>query len=336
MESDVTVLAGDIGGTKTNLGIFVRGERRPLLKIVETYSSKDASGLEDILTCFLEKHDLNVDRACFGIAGPVSGGRSKTTNLPWEISAARIGRRFGWAHVGLLNDLAATALAIPFLTGRELASLNRVRAGREKNVGLVAPGTGLGEALLLFINGRYMPVASEGGHIDFAPNSPIQLKLWTYLRRRFGHVSNERVLSGPGLANLYAFLKDEGRYREPAWLKKAMTAFDPPKVIAENALSEKSAICSAALDLFVSILGAVAGNLALTGMTSGGIYLGGGIPPRILPALRKETFMKPFTDKGRYRGFLEKVPVRVILNDRAALLGAAIRALDSIPFRNAP
>ena len=330
MPSDAMVLAGDIGGTKTNLGFFVRGRRRPSLKVLETFPNKEASGLDDVLERFLGRHPGDVDRVCFGVAGPVAGGRCRVTNLPWEISAPRIGRRFGWPHVGLLNDLAATALAVPYLTGRELTALNGARPRKTQPIGLVAPGTGLGESLLLFMNGRYVPVASEGGHADFAPNSPVEVKLWDYLRRRFGHVSCERVLSGPGLVNLYAFLKDEGQYGEPAWLRKAMTSFDPPGVVTENALSGKSSLCGAALDLFVSILGAVAGNLALTGMTSGGLYLGGGIPRRILPALRGESFMRSFTDKGRYRGFLEKVPVRVILNEQAALLGAAVKALEGI------
>jgi glucokinase len=322
------VLAGDIGGTKTNLGLFSKGKNRPRLEKIETYSSRDEPSLENIIARFLGRHDRPVTSACFGIAGPIVKGQSKTTNLPWVISSDRIKKRFKWPRVRLINDLTATVLSIPLLRGGELSPLNRNRKGRAQNLALIAPGTGLGQALLIFEKGRYIPIPSEGGHADFSPGSKEEIDLWKYLHDRFGHVSIERVLSGSGLHNIYSWLKVSGRYKEPPFLAKTIQGMDPAKAITQAALAHRSAICKKALSLFVSILGAVSGNLALTGMATGGVYLGGGIPPKILPAIKEGLFMKAFTDKGRYKGLLEKVPVRVILNDKAALLGAAHCAMD--------
>jgi glucokinase len=317
------VLAGDIGGTKTNLGLFQMGKTRPSPKKMETYSSNDAPNLEDILSRFLEKHKAKIASACFGVAGPVQGGRSKTTNLPWTISGYSIKKRFKWKHVTLINDLTATAYAIPLLTNMELHALNEAKGAKRQNLGLVAPGTGLGMALLIWVENKYVPVASEGGHADFGPNDLMEAELWAYLYKRWDHVSVERVLSGSGLFNIYSWLRDSGRHPEPAWLADKIKGMDPARAISEAALDRKDPLCEEALDIFISVFGSVAGNLALTGMTTGGVYLGGGIPPKILPKLDEDTFMQAFTNKGRFRDFLEKIPVRVILNDRAALLGAA-------------
>ena len=328
-DNESIILAGDIGGTKTNLGLFIRGKRRPLLKVIETYSSRGALKLENIIEQFLERHHVSITSACFGIAGPVVNGRCKTTNLPWDVSEARIKELFRWERVRLINDLAATAQSIPLLNSRELVYLNRAGGPRKgQNLGLIAPGTGLGKALLIYREGRYISVSSEGGHADFSPNNEGEVKLWQYLHKRLGHVSIERVLSGPGLLNIYSWMKDSGRHKEPAWLAGKIKEMDPARVITEAAINEKNPLCIAVLNMFVSILGAVSGNLALTGMTTGGIYLGGGIPPKILPVLKEGPFMKAFTNKGRFKDLLEKIPVRVILNDRAALLGAASCALE--------
>jgi glucokinase len=322
------VLAGDIGGTKTNLGLFSKGKNRPRLELTETYSSRDEPNLETIIARFIETHDRPVTGACFGIAGPVVSGRSKTTNLPWVISGDRIKKRFKWSQVRLINDLTATALAIPLLRGGELYPLNRNRKRRAENLALIAPGTGLGQALLIFQKGRYIPIPSEGGHADFSPRNDEEIDLWKYLHGRFGHVSIERVLSGSGLNNIYSWLKVSGRYKEPPLPAKMIRGIDPAKAITQSALAHRSAISRKALNHFVSILGAVSGNLALTGMATGGVCLGGGIPPKILPAIKEGLFMKAFTDKGRFKGLLEKIPVRVILNDKAALLGAAHCAMN--------
>jgi glucokinase len=324
------VLAGDIGGTKTNLGLFSRGKRRPLAKVIETYSSREAPHLESIIERFLNRHRASIKSACFGIAGPVINGRCQATNLPWNVSEAKIKKRFKWPQVGLINDLTATAYAVPFLNSRELFSLNKAKATKEQHVALIAPGTGLGQALLIFAEGQYIPVASEGGHVDFSPNNEAEVELWRYLSQRFGHVSTERVLSGPGLVHIYSWLRDSKRFTEPAWLVKSMEEIDPARAIAEAALTEKHPLCVASLNAFVSILGAVAGNLALTAMTTGGVYLGGGIPPKILPKLQEPIFIKAFTNKGRFKELLERIPVRVILNDKAALLGAAHHAFGRL------
>jgi len=330
-KSDNTfIMAGDIGGTKTVLGLFKRGKRRPLLKTIEKYPSQDASDLGDIIEQFLERHQLSVAGACFGIAGPVINGRCKTTNLAWDVSEVRIKKRFNWDHVRLVNDLTATARSIPLLNSHELYPLNKAKARKGQNMALIAPGTGLGEALIVYNDGEYIPVSSEGGHVDFSPNNEEESSLWRYLKKRYGHVSIERVVSGPGLANIYSWLEGSGRYREPAWLARMLKEMDPAAVIAENAINRRNQMCVKALDMFVSILGAVAGNLALIGMTNGGVYLGGGIPPKILSKLKQGTFMKSFTDKGRFSNILEKIPVRVILNDKAALIGAASCALMTV------
>jgi glucokinase len=317
------VLAGDVGGTKTNLGLFLKGKERPVPKVIETFSSHNAPDLEHIIRQFLEIHPVLVTHACFGIAGPVVNGTSKTTNLPWNISEDRIKKEFNFHHVKLINDLTATAMAIPLLNKDEFFPLNQAVSIKDQNLALIAPGTGLGKAMLIYQNGRYLPVPSEGGHADFAPNNEAEMKLWQYLHQHYGHVSIERVVSGSGLVNIYNWLKDSGRLNEPHWLKQKLEEMDPAKVITEAALASKDPGCVEALNMFVSIFGAVVGNLALTGITTGGVYLGGGIPPKILSKLKEDIFMEAFTNKGRFRGLLEKISVKVVLNDKAALIGAA-------------
>jgi len=331
MPNEKTFLAGDIGGTKTNIGLFEPGKRRPRLKTMRTYASRDAKGLETILEHFAKKHALSPASAAFGIAGPVVSGRSRTTNLPWVVSETRIRNYFGWKKVRLLNDLAATALSVPFLHGNQICPLNQERGQRHGPIGVVAPGTGLGEALLVYQDHHYVPISSEGGHVDFAPRTEEEVSLWHYLHGQFGHVSVERVLSGQGLVNIYQWLKNSGRYQEPGWFKERIETMDPAKTITDAALTNGLPLCRRALNHFVSVLGAVCGNLALTAMITGGVYLGGGIPPKILPALKEDLFLKAFTSKGRFQGFLEKIPVRVILDSKAALLGAAISAEEMAP-----
>jgi glucokinase len=330
MKKEKTILAGDIGGTKTNLGLFARGERRPSPLRIESYPSRESPNLEHIIEEFLQSHPSSISSACFGIAGPVVNGRCKTTNLPWEVSEARLQKKFKWAKAHLLNDLAATALSIPLLTRGEWVSLNRGKRQEGGNVALVAPGTGLGQSLLVFHQGRYAPVSSEGGHVDFASNTEAQVNLWRFLRGKYGHVSVERVVSGPGLVDIYSWLRDSSRLGEPSWLKELFKEEDPARVITDCALGGKHALCVEALDAFASILGAVAGNLALTGLTMGGVYLGGGIPPKILPVLKSGRFLEAFLNKGRFSDLLKKIPIRVILNERAALLGAAEWAFHSV------
>jgi glucokinase len=321
------VLAGDVGGTKTNLGLFLKGKGRPVPKVIETFSSQAAPDLESIVRQFLEIHKVSVTHACFGVAGPVIDGKSKTTNLPWNIYEDRIKKKFNFHHVELVNDLTATAMAIPILNKDEFFALNQADPKKDQNLALIAPGTGLGKAMLISQDGRYLPVPSEGGHADYAPNNEAEIKLWQYLHQQYGHVSIERVVSGSGLVNIYNWFKDSGRLSEPEWLKKKIKEMDPAKAVTEAALVSKNPGCVEVLNMFVSIFGAVAGNLALTGMATGGVYLGGGIPPKILSKLKENIFMEAFTNKGRFKGFLERIPVKVVLNDKAALIGAAYCAM---------
>jgi len=328
------VLAGDIGGTKTKVGLFVMGKKRPEALVVESFASRKVSALENLVDGFLKGHPAPIASACFGIAGPVINGRCKTTNLPWVVSETHMKRHFHWRHVRLLNDLAAAATAVPLLRSSEQVSLNKGIPKKKGHLALISPGTGLGQAVLVYRDGEYVPLSSEGGHVSFSPATEEEVELWRYLRKKFGHVSIERVLSGPGLVNIYSWLRDSGRFREPLWLRALMQQEDPAKAISENALGKKNALCEKSLSLYVSMLGSAAGNLALTSMAAGGVYLGGGIPPKILPALRQGPFLKMFTAKGRFADFLARVPVRVILNDQAALLGAAhvaFKALEANP-----
>jgi glucokinase len=322
------VLAGDIGGTKTNLGLFRKGKKRPVLKVLETYPSRRATSLEDIVKDFLGKHRVQVSKACFGIAGPVIGGRVKTTNLPWEVSEARMQSQLQLSHVSLINDLTATALAVPLLSRKELFPLNKARGRKGQNIAIMAPGTGLGTGFLIPWEGKYIPIPSEGGHVDFAPNNTAEVELWQYLSEEYGHVSLERVVSGPGLVKIYSYLKDSGRYREPAWLAKRIKQTEPAAEISEVALADGHPLCVEALNMFVSVMGAAAGNLALTAMTTGGVYLGGGIPPKILAKLQEPLFIQAYKHKGRFTKVLEKIPVKVILNPKAGLLGAAQCGFD--------
>ncbi len=323
------VLAGDVGGTKTVLGVFSRAEGRPMPRITESYASAEFPSLEALLDRFLRAHHVAVSSACFGIPGPVVGGRSALTNLPWQVSEASLAAHLACPSVRLINDLTATALAIPLLTESELSDLNRGKTDPDGNIGVMAPGTGLGVGMLVRANGELHPSASEGGHVDFAPASERQVELWRYLRKRVSHVSVELLISGGGLKNIYDWLRDSVGIAEPEWLKDRMRIEDSDKVISESALSRSDPVCIEALDEFVSILGACAGNLALTVMATRGIYLGGGICPKILEKLHEGRFMAAFPDKGRFRALLEKVPVRVVLNDKAALLGAAKASCDA-------
>jgi glucokinase len=327
---ETVVLAGDIGGTKTNVGLFVMGKKRPESLVVESFASREAPNLEDIVDRFLKRHPASISSACFGIAGPVINGRCKTTNLPWVVSEPQMKRCFEWRHVRLLNDLAAAAMAVPLLRRSEQVSLNKGVMQNKGNIALLSPGTGLGQALLIYTDGEYVPLSSEGGHVSFSPTTEMEVELWRYLRKKYGHVSLERVLSGPGLVNIYSWLRDSGRFEEPNWLKDIMKQEDAAKAISENALGKKQALCVESLRFYVSMLGSVAGNLALTSLAVGGVYLGGGIPPKILPALKQGSFLNEFMAKGRFADFLARIPVRVIVNDKAALLGAAHAAFGAL------
>lgn len=323
------LLAGDIGGTKTTLALYSTeaGPYKPIAKA--TFASQEFASLEAIIDVFLTDRNVAIRSASFGIAGPVVDGRVQATNLPWVIEKQALG---AWldAPVRLLNDLAAIAHAVPNLRAEDVETLNVGRPTPQTALGVIAPGTGLGEAFLLWTGKAYQPFASEGGHADFAPNTSLGAELLAYLRPRLGHVSYEQVCSGRGLPNLYAFLRDSNRYPEPAWLSAELAdAADPTRVIVRAGVEGQAHICVATLELFRDILAAEAGNLALRVLATGGVYLGGGLPPRLLRFLKTETFIQAFADKGRFTKFLEQAPVYVIRNPEAALFGAACHGLES-------
>ncbi len=324
------LLAGDIGGTKTNLAIVSAeaGPRGPLAEA--TFPSSDYPSLEALAAQFLSQVDFAVERASFGVAGPVIGGEATVTNLPWVMNEKQLAETLRLSSVHLLNDLVAIANAIPLLEATDLHPLKEGKAVEGGAIAVVAPGTGLGEAYLTWDGSRYHAYASEGGHADFAPATPLQMDLLRYLQEQMEHVSYETVCSGKGLPNIYNYLKESGYAEEPAWLaEKLATAKDRTPIIVQAALAEAQPcrLCGATLDNFVSILGAEAGNMALKVLAAGGVYLGGGIPPRILPVLEKGLFLEAFRRKGRFSKFLSHVPVYVILNPKSALLGAACYGL---------
>lgn len=330
------ILAGDVGGTKTNLGLFEREGDGLRLVRSDKLHSPDFPGLSAAIHAFLGAGPAGgpqggqLEAACFGIPGPVTGNRASTTNLPWVVDGAQIAADVQVPTVALINDLVATAEGIPLLGAGELATLQEGSPDPEGNRVLIAAGTGLGMAMLPRVGDRWAPVASEGGHADYPPRSEDEIDLLRYLREHFGRVSSERVVSGMGLFNLYKFLRDVRRIPETPRVREALAGGEEPaKVIGEAALAtgpDGCELCSRALDLFVAAYGALAGNLALLGTATGGVYLGGGIAPKILPRLTGGLFLQAFVAKGRFVPYLERLPVRVILNDRAALLGAARHA----------
>ena len=324
------LLAGDIGGTKTNLAVFSfeKGVRAPLAEA--TFPSNDYASLEAVAAEFLAQTGFTVERAAFGVAGPVIEGEATITNLPWVMSEQQLAETLDLFSVTLLNDLVAIANAVPLLEGEDVQTLHRGELSPGGAIAVVAPGTGLGEAYLTWDGSRYHAYASEGGHADFAPVNAIQVELLRYLQERRGHVSYESVCSGKGLPNIYDFLKESCYGEEPAWLADQLaSADDRTPIIVKGALDQERScdLCGITLDIFVSILGAEAGNMALKVLASGGVYLGGGIPPRILPALDQD-FMEAFWNKGRFSHLLSQIPVHVILNSKAALLGAACFGFD--------
>lgn len=341
------ILAGDIGGTKTILALFDWTSERVEPTREQVFPSADYPSLEEILDEFLnpppesadrpaglkkegeaadklaERTPVSIAAACFGVAGPVIANTSRTTNLPWVVDGAALSKRFNIPRVRLVNDLEATAHGVLVLRPDETEVLNPgAPSGSKSAMALIAAGTGLGEAILFWDGQAYRPMPSEGGHCSFAPTSDLEIELLRYLRTQHTHVSYERVLSGAGLHAIYEFLRDTKR-NEPTWLAEKLKVGDPPAIIAEAGLKRQAEIAVQALDLFTTIYGAEAGNLALKALALDGVYVGGGIAPKLLDKLKDGTFMKAFTAKGRYKKLLSTVPVRVITNPKAALLGAA-------------
>ena len=354
------ILAGDIGGTKTNLALYDWDIDRTEPIRLESFPSRDFTSLEDILQEFLSAQHTplvpnlsetrqsesvdagttpsdppKIQAACFGIAGPVIENRSHTTNLPWTVDGPSIAKHFTIPFVRLLNDLEATAYGVLLLRPDEIEVLNPgVPPAKRQALALIAAGTGLGEAILFWDGSSYRPIPSEGGHADFAPNNDNEIELLRYLRSQYLHVSYERVLSGPGLHAIYEYLRDT-RKNEPTWLAEKIKAGNPAAEIAEAGLKGQADIAKQALDIFAAIYGAEAGNLALKALSLDGVYLAGGIAPKLITKLQDGTFMKAFTNKGRYKRVLTNMPVKVVMNPHTALLGAAsvAAALSHAPAR---
>jgi glucokinase len=325
------LLAGDVGGTKTNLAVFASKDslRTPLLEA--KLPSAHYPSLTALVKDFLAHVQTPVDRAVFGVAGPVANGESKFTNLPWIMRDLQLQEELEIAAVHLLNDLEAAAHAIPLLESADLHIINPGSPIPYAPIAVVAPGTGLGEAFLTWDGTRYRTYPSEGGHADFAPRTPFEIGLLVSMLARFQHVSYEHICSGIGLPNIYAYLRDSGAFEEPAWLAEQLVKVeDHTPIVIEAALSKQdpSGICVATLKTFASILGAEVGNLALKVLATGGVYLGGGISPRILPFLESGEFLRAFKNKGRFSDLLASIPVHVILNPKIGLIGAAAYGFD--------
>jgi glucokinase len=319
------ILAGDVGGTKVHLALYDFKDGKLDYSRDERYPAKDYAGLEEIVKQFLG--GAKVDAACFGVPGPVRNGRLRLTNLPWTLDSRELATNLAITHVFLINDLEANGYGVAELSADQIYTLAEGDASQIGNRALIAAGTGLGEGLLIWNGHSHVPYPSEGGHSDYAPRNEDEIDLLRFLKQKYdGRISFERVVSGMGLTNVYDFLREVRGMDVPKWLAQRMAAEDPNAVITECALAAKSEICERALDMFVSAYGAETGNLALKILSVGGVYVGGGIAPKILEKLKDGTFMKAFTDKGRLSQLLINMPVRIILESRAALLGAAAYA----------
>ena len=316
------ILAGDIGGTKTILALF-ESDGRWVPAVEETFPSQKHKTFDEIVDTFLARHKPKVDLACLGVAGPVKDGRCEATNLPWVVDAADLAKELGISRAWLLNDLEAFAYGIATLGPEDFVVLNEGAPDAQGNRCVVAAGTGLGEAGIFWDGMGWRPFAGEGGHTDFAPTNELEIELLRYLLKRHERVSWERLVSGLGLVNIYRFLKDTGREEEPAWLAEAMRAEDRGAVIGRHAGDGRSPLCAKTLDIFLELYGAEAGDLALKMMATGGVYVGGGIAPKNIERLKAGAFLRRFTAKGRMKALLESMPVRVILNEKTGLLGAA-------------
>lgn len=317
------ILAGDIGGTNARLAYFQPQNGNLKLVSERVFPSREHHDFGEIVVRFVDESGTRPEAACFGIAGPVRNGRVETSNLPWVIEQSVLAKQICLPATLLINDLEANAWGIGALAASDLVALNRVSTPPVGNQAVIAPGTGLGEAGLFWDGTRHHVFACEGGHSDFAPQGDLQIELLRFLVARYGHVSYERILSGPGLVNVYEFLRQTEGGKESSETALAMQAGDPAAEISKAALTGKDALSEKALDLWIAVYGAEASNLALKIMATGGLFLGGGISPKILPKLTGPLFMEAFLEKGRMRPLIESMPVQVITNDKAGLLGAA-------------
>ncbi len=317
------ILSGDIGGTKTNLAYFETEGNDLVPILVKSYPSQEFSSLPEVIERMQRDHPATIRAAAFGIAGPIVEGRSKLTNLGWEVDAREVAACLHLDGVGLLNDLEATAYGILRLPASENVFLQHGKAQPHRAIAVIAAGTGLGEGGLFWDGEGYRAIPSEGGHTDFGPRNDLEVDLLRYLLTRYGRASYERIVSGPGLQNLYEFFRLRAGYPEPSWLTEQFVSGDPSAAISRAAMEEKDPVCVQSLDLFVSLYGAETGNLALKLVATGGVFIGGGIAPKIVQKLLQRSFLESFFKKGRYETLLRQIPVQVVLNDKTALIGAA-------------
>ena len=329
------ILAGDIGATNARLAAFETEGNRLQCVVEKVYPSQQHNGLTEIVAAFTKTEGIPVQSACFGVAGPVRGGRSKISNLPWTIDSREVAAQLKLRSVGLINDLEAFAYGIDALESKDFVALSEGSSEAEGNTAVVSAGSGLGEAGLYWDGHRHHPFACEGGHTEFAPKNDVEIELLQYLMKKYKnqHVSYERILSGPGIKNIYEFLRDTSREQEPAWLRDDLAAApDAPALISQMALTQKAAICDRTLSIFVSVFGSEAGNCALKFMCTGGIFIAG-IAGKIVSKMQDGTFMESFLSKGRMRTLLQEIPVKIVLNDDSGLIGAARFTLVQKAFR---
>jgi glucokinase len=330
------ILAGEIGATRTRLAAF-ETEGHNLKKAVEKiYRSQEHGGLTEVISDFVRNEGIPVHRACFGVAGPVRGARSKISNLPWTIDAGELAGQLRLKSVGLINDLEAYAYGLDGLESKDFVTLNEGSEDAEGNRAVISARTGLGVAGLYWDGFRHHPFACEGGHADFSPRTALESELLAYLQAKYGRISCERILSGPGIRNIYDFLRDTGKCDEAAGLREQLAkAADAPALISRLALERQSSLCEKTLSLFVSIYGAETGNCALYFMTTGGIFIGGSIAGKIASKMKEPIFMEAFLAKGRMKPLLEAMPVKIVINDDCGLIGAARYTLVQKAFRAA-
>jgi glucokinase len=335
-ENRAMILAGEIGATGTRLAAFEKEGSRLQLVVEKTYMSQEYSSLSEIIAAFIKAEGIAAHSACFGVAGPVRRGRSKISNLPWVIDSRDLARQLKLDSVGMINDLEAYAYGIDGLDSKDFVTLNAGSEDAEGNRAVISARTGLGVAGLYWDGYRHHPFACEGGHSDFAPRNALEMELLAYLQKKYGRISYERLLSGPGIKNIYDFLRDAHKADEPQWLKDQIAAApDPPAVISQLAQEGKAAICDQTLSIFVSIYGAETGNCALNFLSTGGIFIGGSVAAKNVSRMKDPIFMESFLDKGRMVDLLKEIPVTIVLNDDSGIIGAARYTLIEKAFRTA-
>ena len=330
------ILAGEIGATRTRLAAFQKEGSRLQLVVEKSYLSQEHGSLSEIIAAFIKAEGIAAHSACFGVAGPVRRGRSKISNLPWVIDARDLAKQLQLDAVGMINDLEAYAYGIDGLDSKDFVTLNEGSEDAEGNRAVISARTGLGVAGLYWDGFRHHPFACEGGHSDFAPRNTLEMELLAYLQKKYGRISCERLLSGPGIKNIYDFLRDTQKAEEPQWLKDQIAAAtDAPALISQLAQEGKAAICDQSMTIFVSIYGAETGNVALNFLSTGGIFIGGSVAAKNVSKMKDPIFMESFLDKGRMVDLLKEIPVTIVLNDDSGLIGAARYTLIQKAFRTA-